>query len=70
MRSNKEDNIPLVAVKPNKSNYLRTTSCFDEPEVSVIDWKFFISKKKRKKNWLISNENKNQNKISYYLLLS
>ena len=49
MRSNKEDNIPLVAVKPNKSNYLRTTSCFDEPEVSVIDWKFFISKKKKKK---------------------
>ena len=52
MRSNKEDNIPLVAVKPNKSNYLRTTSCFDEPEVSVIgvqsiDWKFFISKQKR-----------------------
>ena len=35
MRSTKEDNIPLVAVKPNKSNYLRTTSCFEEPEVSL-----------------------------------
>ena len=35
MASNKEDNIPLVAVKPHKSSYFRATSCFEEPEVSV-----------------------------------
>lgn len=31
-----EDNIPLVAVKPHKSSYFRTTSCFEEPEVSLL----------------------------------
>ena len=36
MASTKEDNIPLVAVKPHKSNYFRATSCFEEPEVGGI----------------------------------
>ena len=36
MSSKKEDNIPLVAVKPHKSSYFRTKSCFEEPEVSVM----------------------------------
>merc|ERR1711963_515746 len=38
MASNKEDNIPLVAVKPHKSNYFRATSCFDEPETSALNF--------------------------------
>ena len=43
MASHKEDNIPLVAVKPHKSNYFRATSCFEEPEVSCHFTHFLVT---------------------------
>jgi hypothetical protein len=42
MSSKRDDNIPLVAVKPIQGSYHRATSCFEQPQVSVKTEKSFL----------------------------